>query len=327
MQRRKFIIGLGSVAAWPAASKAQQPTTPVVGYLSGGTERAFRPLSSAFRQGLREQGYVAGRNVDVVERWADGRYDTLTTLAAELVRNRANVIVATAPGTAAAKAAKSVTTTIPIVFAIGEDPVELGLVASFNRPGGNVTGVSFLTRDLVAKRLELLHKIAPVVTRIGFLVVPTTPQAEAQIQEAKTTARILGVDLPVFNVASLGEIENAFATLTRQGDGAFLVGAGSLFFEVGAQLASLAASYDLPTVYPYREIVEAGGLMSYGANVPDALRLAGIYAGRVLHGERPADLPVIQPTNFEFAINVKSATALGLIIPEPLLATADRVIE
>jgi putative tryptophan/tyrosine transport system substrate-binding protein len=327
MRRREFIAGLGSATAWPLAVRAQQPTMPVVGYLSGGKESALGRIAAAFRRGLGEQGFVEGRNVEILHRWAEDRYDLLPALAADLVRNRVAAIVATTPGTASALAAKSATPTIPIVFAIGEDPVELGLVASFNHPGGNATGVSFLTSDLVAKRLELLHKIVPAGTQVGFLVSSAAPQAEAQMREAEKTAHILGARLLILNVKSAAEIETAFARLAAQGGGAFLVAAGSLFFEAGPQLVALAAQHRLPTVYPYREMVESGGLMSYGADIPDAIRLAGIYVGRILRGEKAAELPVVRPTNFEFAINLKTAKELSLAIPETLLATADKVIE
>jgi putative tryptophan/tyrosine transport system substrate-binding protein len=246
--------------------------------------------------------------------------------AADLVRERVAAIIATAPGAATALAAKSATATTPIVFAIGEDPVELGLVSSFSRPGGNVTGVSFLTSDLVPKRLELLNKIVPAGTLIGFLVNPAAPQAEAQIRQAENTARILGAQLLIFNASTPSEIEAVFASLAAQRVDAFQVANGALFLEAGPQLAALAARHKLPTVYPYREAVEAGGLMSYGPNIPDAVRLAGTYVGRILHGDKPADLPVIRPTKFELVINEKAAIALGLTIPETLLATADEVI-
>jgi putative tryptophan/tyrosine transport system substrate-binding protein len=327
VRRREFIAGLVGAAAWPVVGRAQQATLPTVGYLSGGQESNLRAFSTAFQQGLGEQGYVQGRNVEILYRWAENRYDRLPALAADLVRHRVAAIIAAAAGTATALAAKSATTTIPIVFAIGEDPVELGLVASLSRPGGNVTGVSFLTNDLVPKRLELLHKIVPAGTLIGFLVNPAAPQTEAQMREAETTARILGARLLFLKASAPREIEAVFATLAAQGVGAFQVANGSLFFEAGPRLAALAARNRLPTVYPYRETVEAGGLMSYGANISDALRLAGTYVGRILHGERPTDLPVVLPTKFEFVINLKAAEALGLAIPETLLATADEVIQ
>jgi ABC-type uncharacterized transport system substrate-binding protein len=288
MLRREFIFGLGSGVAWPAVGRGQPKTVPTVGFLSGGQENALRPLAAAFQQGLAEQGYVPGRNVDILYRWADNRYDLLPALAADLVRHQVSVLIATAPGTATALAAKSATTTIPIVFTIGEDPVELGLVKSFSRPGGNITGVNFLTSDLIPKRLELLHKIVPLGTPIGFLVNPAAPQVEAKKREAEMTARTLGARLVILSASAPSEIESVLAAAAQQ-VGAFLVSNGALFFEAGPELAALAAIHSWPSVYPYRETVTAGGLMSYGASVPDAVRLGGVYVGRILHGEKPSE--------------------------------------
>jgi putative ABC transport system substrate-binding protein len=330
IRRREFIAALSGAAAWPLAARAQQQRAmPVVGYLSGATESSSIGAAStaAFHQGLGEQGSVAGRNVEILYRFADFHYDRLATLAADLVRRQVAVIVATSPGAASALAAKSATATIPIVFAIGIDPVELGLVAAFNRPGANVTGATFLTTDLTAKRLELLHEVVPAGTRIGLLINPAVPQTKSQQEEAEDAARTLGAPLVILNASSSSEIETAFATLASQRIGALLIGADALFAGQGNRLAALAARYSVPAIYPYREVAEAGGLMSYGANIPATLRLVGTYAGRILKGERPVDLPVQQATKVELIINLKTAKALGLDIPATVYARADQVIE
>jgi putative tryptophan/tyrosine transport system substrate-binding protein len=326
MKRREFIAGLGSAAAWPMAARAQQPALPVVGYLSGTTESTNAVAVRALRQGLGDHGFVEGRNIEILYRWAELQADRLPALAADLVRRRVAVIVA-APSNATALAAKSATATIPIVFVIGADPVELGLVASLNRPGGNVTGTTYFSEGLTPKHLELLHEIVPAVTLIGFLVNPATPKVEARIREAEIAARILGVGLMILNASAPSEIENVFAILAEQRVGAVLVGSDLLFGVQTQQLAALAARYAVPAIYPNRLNVEAGGLISYGTNRHDPYRLAGTYAGRILKGEKPSDLPIQQSTKIELLINMKTAKALGLAIPQSILLRADEVIE
>jgi putative tryptophan/tyrosine transport system substrate-binding protein len=328
MRRREFIALIGGAAAWPYGARAQQQALPVIGFLSGGAEEGLRTAgaTAAFHQGLGESGFIEGRNVEILYRWAETHNDRLPALAADLVRRRVAVIVATAsPG--AALAAKSATATIPIVFQVGVDPVEFGLVASISRPGGNLTGTSFLIQELVAKRLELLHQIVPTVTTIGFLVNPTMPGIETQIREAEVAARTLGVSLVVLNATTASEIEAAFAVLLRQGIGALMSGSDALLFEHSAQVVTLAARHGTPAIYSYGVIVNAGGLISYGSIPEDAFRLVGVYAGRILKGEKPADLPVQQSTKFKLVINLKTAKALGLDVPASVLARADEVIE
>jgi putative ABC transport system substrate-binding protein len=325
MRRREFIAGLGAVA-WPLVALGQQPAVPVIGYLSGGSERSVRELTIAFRRGLGEQGFAEGRNVETFYRFADSQLDRLPGLAAEVVRRRVAVIVTTG-GPATHVAAKSATTTIPIVFATGSDPVQLGLVASLNRPGGNLTGVTFLSVALFAKRLEMLHEIVPSVTSVGHLINAASPTAQADMREAEDAAVALGVQLVTAKVKSLNEIDAAFATLVAQHVGAFMESADPLFSEAREQLAALAARHALPAVFHRREFVEAGGLMSYGASFSDAWRLAGTYAGRILKGEAPAELPVQQSTRIETILNLKTARALGIQVPTATLLRADEVIE
>jgi putative ABC transport system substrate-binding protein len=326
MRRRDFIAGLGGAAAWPLAARAQQAPLPVIGFLSNQTENVGTPTAVAVRQGLGEQGYVEGRNVEILYRWTDQLTDR--SAVEDLVRRRVSVIITPGGGTAAALAAKAATAAIPIVFAVGSDPVEIGLVASLNRPGGNVTGSTRLVQELTAKHLELLHGIVPAATSIGFLVDPRVPYAVAQLREAETAADLLGVRLVILKASSPGEIETVFGSLVERQIGALLVGAGVFFF--GSQrdnLTSLAARRKIPAIYPFHEFTAAGGLMSYGMDLSDAYRQVGVYAGRILKGDKPADLPVQQATKFNFFINLKTAKALGLTIPETLLATADEVIE
>jgi putative ABC transport system substrate-binding protein len=325
VKRRTFITGLGSAAAWPYAARAQQ-RMPVIGYLSGGSETPFRPQTEAFRRGLGKYGFIEGRNVEILYRWAELHTDRLPALAADLVARRVDVIVATAnPG--AALAAKATTATIPIVFTLGIDPVGFGLVASMSRPGGNITGASFLIQELVAKRLELLHQIVPTAMTIGFLVNPTMSGIDSQIREAEAAARTLGVQLVISHATSPDEIEAGFMVLVGQRIGALMAGSDSLLFEQHAQVIALAARHAMPTIYSYGDIVNAGGLVSYGSILSDAFRLAGDYAGRILNGEKPAELPVQESTKVELVVNMKTAKALGLTIPETLLATADEVIQ
>jgi putative ABC transport system substrate-binding protein len=324
MKRREFIAGLGGVAAWPMVARAQQPALPVIGFMDIVATAAN--LTAAFDRGLGEQGYVYGRNVEILLHYAATRYAGLLALAEELVRNRVTVIFASG-GPASALAAKSATTTIPVVFANGADPVELGLVASLNRPGGNITGVTFLIQTLLAKRLELLNKVVSAVASVGLLVDPTGPQGVLDTREAETAARVLGVHLTIQNASTPIEIEAAFAHFDEQRVGAVLVGGDPFFFVQSEQLAASAVRHRVAAIYSVREYVEAGGLMSYGASISDAYRIAGTYAGRILKGEKPADLPVQQSTKIELVINMRTAKALGLTIPETLLATADEVIQ
>jgi len=322
IRRREFIAGLAGTGVWPTAALAQQRVVPVIGYLTSGSERSS--LVPSFHQGLGEQGYVGGRNVEVLARWANGQYDQLPALAADLVRRRVAVIFASAD---TGLVAKSATATIPIVFTSSTDPVDLGLVASLNRPGGNLTGVYFLIQTLTAKRLELLHEIVPAVASIGLLVNPTNIVVETQIGEAEAAARTLRVQLVSAKASTPSEIERAFAILGGQQIGALLVAGDALFFGQAAQFAALAARHGIPTIYPLREWVDAGGLMSYGPSISDAYRLAGNYVGRILKGDNLTDLPVQQSTRIEMVLNLKTARALGLAIPPAVLALADEVIE
>lgn len=324
MRRRDFIAGLGSAAAWPAVVQAQQRRVPVIGYLSSLTEGERN--SAAFRQGLSEKGYVEGRNVEILYRWAETRIDRLPALAADLVGRGVDAIFANGVPRAAL-AAKAATTTIPIVFATGADPVKVGLVASLNRPGGNVTGVTLPIRTLVAKRIELLHEVVPAATTIGFLDNPTLDNAETRLSEVEAAARAVGVHALIANASTPGEIETAFAMLVAQRIDALLE-SGDPFFSIhGSQLVALAAKHRVPTIYTSRMTVESGGLMSYGASGSDAWRLAGTYVGRILDGERPANLPVQQSTRIEFLLNLRAAKAIGLTVPTATLLRADEVIE
>jgi putative ABC transport system substrate-binding protein len=326
MRRRDFIAGLGVAAVLRGAAHAQQPAMPIVGCLSGGTSEGFAGLMAAFRQGLGEAGFVGGKNIAIEYRWAEeGQYDRLPALAADLVSRNAAVIFANP--IPAALAAKGATSTIPIVFAIGSDPVESGLVASMNRPGGNITGVSFLSVALSAKRLELIRGLVPKAATLALLINPKNPNADAQSDEIKKAAATFGLQLNTYNVGSVGEFEGVFAKVVQQGTDALLVSADPFFISQRDQLVSLAARHAVPAIYAVREFVQAGGLLSYGASFADGYRQAGAYAGRILKGERPADLPVIQPTAYELVINLKTAKALGLELPPTLLATADEVIE
>jgi putative ABC transport system substrate-binding protein len=324
--RRTFLAALGGTAAWPLAARAQQPAMPVIGFLSGRSpsESAFAVM--AFRQGLEEAGYVEGRNMHIAFRWAEGRYAQLPALAAELVRMQIAVIVTTG-GTASALAAKAATATIPVVFNVTVDPVQLGLVASINRPGGNVTGVTNLSGVLTVKRLGLLRDLVPQVSQIAALVNPDDPATGTIINDIETAARTIGQRLFVLDASSEHDLDVVFETLTRQKAGALLVTGEPFFISRREHLVALAARHAIPAIYGVREFVAAGGLMSYGIGTADAYRQMGIYVGRVLKGAKPADLPVIQPTKFEFVINLNTAKSLGLTIPPGLLAIADEVIE
>jgi putative ABC transport system substrate-binding protein len=323
MKRRDFISLVGSAAAWPFAARAQQ-AMPVIGFLSGGTPEGLTYLTAAFRQGLNEAGFVEGQNVGIEYRWAEGQYDRLPALAAELVRQ---VTVLTATTTPAALAAKKATSTIPIVFTIGADPIAIGLVESLSRPTGNVTGVNNYLSDLGAKRLELLRDLVPNAAVIGMLVNPNFPDAETQSKDVKEAARKLGQQLHVVNASSENDFDRAFATLVKLQVGALLVTVDAVFNSGRQQLIALAARHKIPAMYFAREFVLDGGLMSYASNLADGYRQAGIYVGRILKGAKPADLPVVQPTKFELVINLKTARALGLTVPMIMQMTADEVIE
>ena len=322
--RRQFITLLGGAATWPLVAHAQQPAMPVIGFLHHASPDVAAGLAAAFRQGLKETGFVEGQNVRIEYRWAQGRYDLLPELAADLVRREVAVIMTNTPTSQVAKAA---TSTIPIVFASADDPIPLGLVASFNRPGGNATGIYFLIAALEGKRVEFLHEVVPKPGTIALLVDPNFPSAAAQTLAMRQAAGSLGLNLLVVTAGTERDIDTAFATLVREGAGALAVAASGFFFFHREQLVALAAHHGMPVVYPWRDAAAAGGLMSYGASPFDAYRQAGIYAGRILKGEKPADLPVQQAVKVEFVINLRTAKALGLTVPLPLLGRADEVIE
>jgi len=324
MRRREFLGVLGGAAAWPFAARAQQAALPVVGFIRSASLADATHLVTAFRQGLKEAGFVEGQNVAIEYRYADNQIDRLPVLVAELIRRPVAVIVG---NNIAAPAAKAATSTIPIVFVSGGDPVIDGHVASLNRPGGNVTGVVFISGVLGPKRLELLRQLVPKATTIGLLVNPINPNTEAERRDVQAAAQALGQQLIILDVSSESEIEPAFATFVQRGAGALLVGTGPFFLSNREQVVALAARHALPASYSQREPVVAGGLMGYGSSLTDAYRQAGIYAGRVLKGEKPADLPVMRSTKFELVINLKTAKALGITVPLIMQMTADEVIE
>jgi putative ABC transport system substrate-binding protein len=327
MRRREFITLLGGAAVWPLAARAQQPAMPVVGLVTGGSPEAAVRLGGGFRRGLNEGGYVEGQNVTVEYQWLDGQYDRLPSLMADLVRRRVAVI-ATPGSNPAALAAKAATTTIPIVFGVGADPIELGLVASLARPGGNATGINFFVADIAAKRLGLLHDLVPKAVRIAVLINPANAStAEATLRDMPEAARAIGLQIVVLNASTGREIEAAFATLVRDRADALFVGADAFFNSRRVQLANMAARHAIPTAFAVREYVDAGGLMSYGTSLADMYRHVGAYSGRILKGARPADLPVLQSTKFELVINLQTARMLGLTVPDKLLVAADEVIE
>ena len=326
MRRRKFIGLLGTATTWPILAHAQQRVLPVIGCLNSAAAEPIAHLLAAFRLGLGETGYVEGQNVAIEYRLAEGQYDRLPALAADLVSRQVSVI-ATGGGTVSAIAAKAATTTIPIVFVSDSDPVKIGLVASINRPAGNVTGIHQLTAGLEAKRVGLLHELVPDATTIAVLVNPNYTDADAQIKEVQEAARTLRLGLPILKASNESDFEAAFATVAEQRAGALLIASDPFLFSRRNQLVALAARHAVPAIYQFRECAAVGGLMSYGTRITDSYHQVGVYAGRILKGAKPADLPVVQSTKFEFVINLKTAKSLGMTISPTLLAQADEVIE
>jgi putative ABC transport system substrate-binding protein len=326
MKRRDYITLLGGAAvAWPLAARAQQGAMPVVGFLCSGSAEAFAPLVAAFRDGLREAGYVEGQNVAIEFAWAAGRYDKLSSMAADLVSRHVTVILAIG-GAVAGLAAKAATSTIPIVVAMGDDPVKYGLVESLSRPTGNITGVTLFIDVLEAKRVEILTEVAPTAA-LAILVNPRNPNAETEMREAQAAAQQRGRELRVLTASNEGEIDTAFGALAQQAGAALTIGTDTFFYSRSDKLVGLAARHAIPTVYFHRSFGLSGGLISYGATFTEELRMAGRYAGRILAGEKPNNLPILQPSKFELVINLKTAKALGLEVPPTLLARADEVIE
>ena len=325
IRRREFIVTLGGAAAWPLAARAQQPGMPVIGFLSSASPGPYAPFVFAFHKGLKEVGYVEGQNVAVEYRFAEGQYDRLPAMAADLVRDRVTVIAAT--GTPAALVVKAATTTIPIVFSVVDDPAKLGLVASLSRPGGNATGVNFVVAELESKQIGLLHELVPVATRVGLLVNPNYPLTGAVTTDVIAAASAIGFAVDVVQASDSREIEAAFTTLVRNKADALLVGPDAVLLSRRLQLAILAARHAIPAMYNVREYPEAGGLISYGTSQTEAYRQVGVYTGKILKGAKPADLPVIQSSKFELVINLPTARAIDLESPPTLLARADEVIE
>ena len=327
MRRRNFISLVGGLAvAWPIAAGAQQSAMPVVGFIDVGSPADSGAHVASFRQGLNDMGYFEGRNILIEYRWAEGRHDRYPELAADLIRQKVNVI-ATGANSSASLAVKAATSTIPIVFGVGEDPVKLGLVASLARPGGNATGINFFAAELTAKRLGLLREMVPGAARLAFLVNPANVTAESTVKDLEAAAPAFGVKIQIFDAGTIREIDAAFASLVRQRFDALFVGPDLFFSTRRVQLAIAAARHAVPTIFAQREYAEAGGLMSYGTNIADTYRQVGVYTGRILKGAKPADLPVVQSTKFELVINAQTARTLGLTVPDDLLATADEVIE
>jgi putative ABC transport system substrate-binding protein len=327
MQRRTFITLVGGAAvAWPFAARAQQPAMPVIGFLNSGSRELFAARVAAFHRGLNDTGFVEGRNVTIEYRWAQGQYDRLPALASDLVRRQVAVIAATG-GIPSALAAKAATSTIPIVFVAGSDPIKFGVVTSLSRPDGNLTGLTAFTSELVPKRLELLHQVVRKAATVALLVNPTNAVTEIVQRDVQEAARTLGLQLNVVHASVEPDLDKVFATLGQLRAGALVIGTDTFFDGQSERLAALAVRHAMPTIYQTREFAAAGGLMSYGGSLPDAYRKAGVYVGRVLKGEKPADLPVMQSTKVELMINLKTAKALGIEIPAALLATADEVIE
>jgi ABC-type uncharacterized transport system substrate-binding protein len=325
--RRKFLAALGGAAcAWPLAARAQQAAMPVIGFLGAPSAAPYARYVAAVHQGLKEVGYVEHQNVAMEYRWADSQYDRLSALAADLVSRRVAVIVPIggAPATVAAKAA---TSTIPIVFNLGADPIGLGLVTNLSRPGGNITGIAMMTLEIETKRLEVLHELAPASSSLAIMLNPSNAQAQTQEREVQRAARVIGRQVLVLKAGTEHEIEGAFAALVRERAGALLVGADTFFTSQATLFVVLTAHHSIPTIYPFKSYVDAGGLMSYGTSLLDAYRQSGVYAGRVLKGEKPGELPIVQPTKFELIINLKTARAVGIAIPPTLVARADEVIE
>ena len=326
MKRREFITLLGGAATWPLAARAQQPAMPVIGFLRNTAATGSKPIVTAFFQGLKEAGFVDGQSVAIEYRWADNQNDRLPALAADLIRRQVAVIVAA--GIPAALAAKAATTTIPIAFEVGADPIEAGLVASLNRPGGNLTGVTTVNVELAPKRLELVHEVVPTTRNIALLVNPASPfNAERLSTDTQIAARTLGLQLYVLHASTESDFDTVFASLVQMRAGALVINNDAFFLNRIEQLAALTVRHSVPTISAYREFTAAGGLMSYGGSLTDAYRLTGVYAGRILKGDKPADLPIQRATKVELYINQKTAKALGLTVPQALLSRADDVIE
>jgi putative ABC transport system substrate-binding protein len=326
IERRKFVAGLGgATVVWSLAARAQQPAMPVIGFLRNTAATGYNPIVTAFVRGLKEAGFVDGQNVAIEYRWADNHNDRLPALATDLIRRQVTVVVAA--GIPAALAAKAATSTIPIVFEIAADPVEVGLVASLNRPGGNLTGVTTLNVELAPKRLELLHEVVPTTRSIALLIDPASPFTERLSTDTQTAASTLGLELHVLQASTERDFETVFASLVQMRAGALVINNDAFFLSRIEQLAALTVRHAVPTISAYREFTAAGGLMSYGGSLTDPYRLTGVYAGQILKGEKPADLPVQQATKVELFINLKTAKALGLTVPQSLIVAADEVID
>jgi putative tryptophan/tyrosine transport system substrate-binding protein len=324
--RRNFLSVFGAASIWPLWARAQQPTLPTIGFLSSGSPRTFAKFLRAFQQGLRDEGFVEGRNLAMKYRWAEGHFDELDSLAAELVGERVALIAATG-GMRSAQAAKNATATIPIVFVLGFDPVHLGLVPSFNNPGGNITGATIITTELAPKRLNLLYDLDPSIRNVAVLANPESTSANIEIEELTAAAKHTGRPFSVFKAKSASEISAAFASAAEQRVQALVVSADPFFMTQRPQIVGLAATRKMPVIYPFREFVDDGGLMSYGPRLASAYHVAGLYAGRILKGSNPGELPIESPTRFEFVINLKTVQALGLTVPPGLLAIVDETIE